>query len=254
MDNAYLIASTVLAAVAAIAGILSVHRGHRSRWTVLWMLAVFAFQLMFLAERGQLRKACPLMDSGEILNFLAWSLTLFYLLIGPVYRISLMGVFTAPVVTVLQLMAMIPGKMDANPQPVQNTNPWHETHSATSMLGYGALGLAAVTALMFLVLNHQLKGKDLRGELFKNLPPVPHLLISLKRLLWLGWALLTIGIIAGYLAPNPVPMHHFISGIAIWLAYAALIGTHRIRGLAGRTFSLATIVLFMVSLVLFVYI
>ena len=73
-------------------------------------------------------------------------------------------------------------------------NPWHETHSATSVLAYGALALAAVAGVMFLVLDRQLKEHHLKSGLFRNLPPVRELLVSLERLLWLGGGLLTIGI------------------------------------------------------------
>jgi hypothetical protein len=89
MDRWFLIVSTVLALIGGGWGMWSVSRGTRSRWTVVWMVAVFICQLGFLSIRGDLRGACPLRDTGEILVFLAWSLTLFYLLVGPAYRISL---------------------------------------------------------------------------------------------------------------------------------------------------------------------
>jgi len=98
MDRWLLLSATLLAVIGAVSGMVAVHRGHRSRWTTAWMLLVLICQLGFLGIRGSQREACPLGDRGEILVFLSWSLTLFYLLVGPAYRISLLGVFTAPVV------------------------------------------------------------------------------------------------------------------------------------------------------------
>ena len=255
MDRWFLIAATLLTAVGGTLGMISVHRGKRSSWTVAWMIAAFLCQIGFLSVRGELRAACPLMDRGEILAFLAWSLTLFYLLVGPAYRISLLGVFTAPVVLIFQTLALIPGTLTANPTRITGGNPWHETHSAMSVLAYGALALAAVAGVMFRVLDRQLKEHHLKSGLFRNLPPVRDLLISLERLLWLGCGLLTLGVIAGFLMPHTASAWgHLIAAVAVWLAYIALLAVKQIRGLTGRRFSLAAVVLFVLSLAVFAFV
>ncbi len=255
MDRWFLIAATLLAAAGAAWGIASVHQGRRSRATVFWMIAAFLCQLGFLSVRGQMRAACPLVGTGEILAFLAWSLTLFYLLIGPAYRISLLGVFTAPVVVLFQGFALFPGVLEMNPTRVLGGNAWHETHSAMSVLAYGALALAAVAGVMFLVLDKQLKEHHLKGGLFRNLPPVRELLTSLERLLWLGAALLTVGIIAGFLMPQTnQALGHPITAVVLWLCYLFLIGVQRVRGLTGRRLSLSAVMLFLISLVVFAFI
>jgi len=255
MDRWFLIAATLLAAVGAVWGIASVHRGRRSRATVFWIMAAFLCQLGFLSVRGQMRGACPLVGTGEILAFLAWSLTLFYLLVGPAYRISLLGVFTAPVVVIFQGFALIPGVLALNPTRVIGGNAWHETHSAMSVLAYGALALAAVAGVMFLVLDRQLKEQHLKSGLFRNLPPIRELLTSLERLLWLGGALLTVGIVAGFLMPRTtLALGHPIAAVVVWLSYLCLIGIQRVRGLTGRRLSLSTVVLFLLSLVVFAFV
>ena len=255
MDRWFLIASTLLAAIGAGWGIVSVHRGHRSHWTVVWMAATFLCQIGFLMVRGEMRAACPLMDRGEILTFLAWSLTLFYLLIGPAYRISLLGVFTAPLVVIFQILALIPGTLSASPVKVPGGNAWHETHSAMSVLAYGALALAAVAGVMFLVLDRQLKEQHLKSSLFRNLPPVRELLVSLVRLLWLGSVLLTIGIVAGFLMPHSdSAWGHLIAALAVWVGYVVLLGVKQVRGLTGRRLSLSAVFLFILSLVVFAFV
>ena len=255
MDRWFLIAATLLAAAGGVWGMISVHHGKRSPWTLAWMFGVFLCQIGFLGVRGQLRTACPLMDHGEILTFLAWSLTLFYLLIGPAYRISLLGVFTAPLVVLFQALALTPGTLTANPARLVGSNPWHETHSATSVLAYGALALAAVAGVMFLVLDRQLKEQHLKSGLFRNLPPVRELLISLERLLWLGSGLLTVGIAAGLLMPRTAAAWgHLIAAMAVWFAYALLLGIKQVRGVTGRRLSLSAVILFLLSLAVFAFI
>jgi ABC-type uncharacterized transport system permease subunit len=255
MDRWFLVASTLLALIGATGGMMAVHQGKRSSWTVAWMLGAFLCQIGFLSVRGQLRAACPLNDPGEILAFLAWSLTLFYLLVGPAYRISLLGVFTAPVVVIFQGLALLPRVLTTNPQKMAGGNPWHETHSAMSVLAYGALALAAVAGVMFLVLDKQLKDHHLKSGLFRNLPPVRELLVSLERLLWLGGFLLTIGILAGFLMPHTASAWgHLIAAVAVWFGYIALLAIKRVRGLTGRRLSLATVLLFALSLVVFAFV
>nr|WP_246417977.1 cytochrome c biogenesis protein CcsA [Haloferula luteola] len=192
------------------------------------------------------------MGLGEILVFLAWSLTVFYLLVGTTYRLSLLGVFSTPVVVVLQLVALIPGVLESNPQRVAATDAWRETHAAMSVLGYGALALAAVAAVMFLVLNQQLKSHHLGSGLFKNLPPARELLVSLRRLLWLGWVMLSVGVVAGVRMPRTEGSEaHLVAAMGVWVAYAVLLGVLQLRGITGKRLSMWTVLLFVVSLSVF---
>ncbi|MGE9270498.1 MAG: cytochrome c biogenesis protein CcsA [Verrucomicrobiales bacterium] len=247
--------ATLFALLGGVTGMLSLRGGRRSRLTVAWMAAAFLAQVVYLSLRGGFREACPLVGEGEILAFLAWSLTLFYLLVGPTYRLSLLGVFTAPVVVVLQTVALLPGVWVVSPMAIEGTNGWRETHSAMSVLGYGALGLAAVAAVMFLVLNRQLKSHHLTSGLFRNLPPVRELLTSMRRLLWLGWTMLSVGIVAGFRMPHGSDANwHLLAALGVWVGYAILLGVIQFRGLAGRRFAMVTVLLFVLSLSVFVVI
>lgn len=252
MDRWLLLAATLLAVIGGGSGMLSVHHGVRSRWTVVWMVGVLLCQFGFLGLRGQIRGACPLQDLGETLVFLAWSLTLFYLLVGPAYRLSLLGVFTTPLVAVLQVLALFYGWLGPAPKWVGETSVFHALHSATSVLAYGALGLAGIAGSMFLVLDRQLKDQILRSGLFRNLPPVRDLLVSLERLLWLGTGLLTVGVVAGFLMPRTTPAHsHTIVAMAVWAGYAALLVVKSFRGLTGRKLALSAVGIFVFSLLVF---
>ncbi len=256
MDRWLLICATLLAAVGGAWGMVSVHRGRRSLWTIVWMVGVFAFQFAFLLLRGQQHHACPLIGDGEILVFLSWALTLFYLLVGSTYRISLLGVFTAPAVAVFQGIALLPGMLDDAPRKIETGNFWHEIHSSTSVLAYGALALSAVAGVMFLILDRQLKDHHLKSGLFRNLPPVRNLLVSLERMLILGTSLLTLGIIAGFLMPrgDHHVLAHLLSALAVWSGYVCLVAVKMTRGLTGRRLALAVVILFVLSLGVFAFV
>jgi ABC-type uncharacterized transport system permease subunit len=108
---------------------------------------------------------------------------------------------------------------------------------------------------MFLVLDRQLKEQHLKSGLFRNLPPVRELLISLERLLWVGSGLLTVGITAGLLMPRTAAAWgHLIAAMAVWFAYALLLGIKQVRGVTGRRLSLSAVILFFLSLAVFAFI
>jgi ABC-type uncharacterized transport system permease subunit len=113
------------------------------------------------------------------------------------------------------------------------------------------LALAAVAGVMFLVLDRQLKEQHLGSGLFRNLPPVRSLLVSLTRLLRIGVLLLTVGLGCGamtmHFGDGKVP-GHFLVAVATWAGYLGLLGVQHLRGLAGRRVALAAVLLFAGSL------
>lgn len=253
MERWYLALATLVVATAGVLGLQAVRRGGHSRWTVWLMAGGFVVQLLALSERGKLRGQCPLGDTGEILLFLAWSLVLFYLLVGPTYRISLLGLFTAPVVVLFQVVALIPGVMASEVVHAEKVDPWGETHAATSVLSYGAFALAAVAGIMFLVLNKQLKQATLTTGLFKNLPPVSSLISSQARLIWIGLVLMTVGMVSGYMMEGVSKDAHLNVARAVWLAYFIMMVIYHWRGITPRRFSVAVMVFFVGSLGVFAF-
>lgn len=252
MERLYLALATVLVGLAGALGAHAVHSGRRSRWTIGLMAAGFAAQYLALHVRGELRGQCPLGDKGELLVFLAWSLVLFYLVVGRPYRLSLLGIFTAPVVVIFQLIALVPGMMETNVERVVVVDPWREIHAATSVLSYGAFALAGVAGIMFLVLNAQLKQAHLSTGLFKNLPPVNTLVASMVRLLWIGLGLMTVGMVSGYLMEGVSSQAHLNVARGVWVAYFGLLLVHHWRGMTPRRFASAVIAIFLASLSVFV--
>ena len=252
MTERWLLAlATSFAAFAAVNAWRSLTTGHRSRFTLPILGVTFVLQLMALGLRGEMRGACPLSDTGEVLMFLSWSLVLFYLVVGPAYRLSLLGLFTAPLVVVLHLIVLIPGVMSPHPEHVLTPDAWRETHAALSVLSFGALTLAAVSGIMFMVLDKLLKEKKFTSGLFNNLPSIHHLIDSIKRLLLMGLVILTVGIIAGFLTPNLDFNRHLIVASAVWVAYAILVALAFFRGLPPHKLALSSVLFLLISLLAF---
>lgn len=217
------------------------------------MLASFVCQFVVLGIRGEMRGSCPLGDTGEMLIFSAWAVTMCYLAVGSVFRLSLLGVFTAPLVGFLLSGALIPGMLENNPPHADQVDGWREAHAALSVLAYGALGLAAVSAVMYLVLDRQLKGGVSTKGLFRNLPPVRELDLVVHRLLWLGLFLLTFGVISGIVmkTTGDTAAKHLLAATGQWIAYLLLLVISMWRGIPPKRFAIVTVVLFFCSLLIF---
>src|SRR5258708_5238041 len=145
MDRLLLIASTFcfLFGFAYTMHALGARAYQRSWLNFFAILGGFACQTAFLYVRGAQLGRCPLTNLFEVLIFLSWSMVLFYLLIGPTYRLSLLGVFTSPLVFVFQVLALLLLR-DAPAAAKIAPNRWLEMHAALSVVAYGAFALACV--------------------------------------------------------------------------------------------------------------
>ena len=144
MDRFFLVISTFCFLLAVVRTGFAMRAGlyRPVRFNFFAIIAGFAFQTAFLSVRGHALGRCPLTNLFEVFVFLAWSVALIYLLIGPAYQLSLMGAFTAPLVFVLQAFSLV-APLDRPPGPRLPANPWLEFHASISLIAYGAFALAA---------------------------------------------------------------------------------------------------------------
>src|SRR5947208_1041858 len=139
----------------------------------------FIFQTAFLSIRGHELHRCPVTNLFEVLMFLAWSVALIYMVIGPAYRLSLMGAFTAPLVFLIQTLALL-APIDVRHPAKLPANAWLEFHASMSIVAYGAFALACVAGVMYLVQERQLKTHQLHS-FFYHLPPLTDLFADWRR-------------------------------------------------------------------------
>ncbi len=246
-----LVIAAVLAGMAGVLGVRSIVLDRKiSGWSVLLVLLSFGAQLWWLGLRGELRGSCPLQDSGEILVFLAWSISLFYLIVGSAYRVTLLGMFSAPLVMVMLLIALIPGVLEEHPARQLNVDYWGEMHSAVSVLSYGALALGAVSAVMFLILDRYLKMHEVKSGLFRKMPPVHTIVASVIRLTVTGVSFLTLGIFCGLMMRTHGGSHLWVA-VLVWVAYISCLGIWFVRGMTPKKMSVLVVMLFAASLSVF---
>lgn len=218
-----------------------------SKLNFLATLIGFVGQSAFLYLRGQQVGRCPLTSLFEVFVFLSWALVLFYLLIGPTYRLSLLGLFTSPLVFSLQVVALLLLR-DAPKRLAEPPNPWMELHAAISVVAYGAFALAGVAGVMYLVQERQLKTHHIHS-IFYHLPPIRDLAVANSRLILTGVALLAVGIGAGFMVGNWQSHASKVAwSVGVWVIYGAIIGLSKGHQLSPRRVAWLSVAAFSVAL------
>lgn len=185
------------------------------------MLAGFALQTAAVYLRGHEVGQCPMKSLSDILVFIAWSVALLYFLVGSTFRVSLLGMFTAPLLVAMQGLAFVvpnafpayaaKGKIDA----------LVEVHVALALIAYAAFALACVTGAMYLLQERLLK-RHLIGGLFYQLPPIQGLARAIQRMVLLGVILLSISLLVSLRLTNPVAGPKLVVAWGVWGLYALI--------------------------------
>jgi HemX protein len=250
VDRVFLIISTICFLAAVVRTGIALRAGvfRPGRFNFLAIGLGFVFQTAFLSIRGHALGRCPLTNLFEVFVFLAWSVALIYMLVGPTYRLSLMGAFTAPLVVLLQGFALI-APIDVRHLAKVPANSALEFHASVSLVAYGAFALACIAGVMYLVQERQLKTHQLRS-IFYHLPPLTDLFAAITRLLCLGFILYTVGIASGFFTGRPLPRVQVVAAIAVWLLYAAILQGRYFRRIAPKRVATLCIIGFSVALTL----
>jgi HemX protein len=244
MERQLLLGSTLCFLVAVAHTLATLREGmfRPRRFNFIAIVLGFALQSAFLYVRGHALGRCPITNLFEVFVFLAWSLALIYLVIGPAYRLSLMGAFTAPLVLLIQGFALLAPIDIQHPVRVA-VNPWLEFHASMSMIAYGAFALACVAGVMYLVQERQLKTHQLHS-IFYHLPPLTNLFSAMTRLLWVGFALYTAGLVSGFFTGGPLPRLKMICAFAVWIFYGTILQGRHLHHLAPKRIAALCILAF----------
>lgn len=202
----------------------------------------------WLILRGQAEGSCPMNSLFDVLIFLAWSVGLIFLLVGPAYRLSLMGAFTAPLALVLLLAALL---LPISRDPVARAvpNPLIELHGGLSLIAYGCFGLAGVAGGMYLIQERQLKSGRFPA-MAQHLPPISDLATVNRLLVAWGLGLLTAAFAAGLVSGLHVHGIKFWASAGIWLAYVLMWVSQRLWPASARRFAALSVGIFAAALAL----
>jgi ABC-type uncharacterized transport system permease subunit len=216
------------------------------------LIGGFLFQTLGLNLRGAAIKGCPLGNIFEISQFIVWSLMILYFIIGPAFRLRLLGLFTAGLAGMWGGATLLVPSWDM-PYPLGlfGGNPWIELHAALAIFSYGIFAIVALVSVMFLVQQHGLKKKQFKG-VYQYLPSVQQLDLMAKRLLITGVLVLTAALIFGAVFwishPEGVPVFKLSSTCLVWAGYLTVVVLRIQKRLVTRRHALASIGLFLFAL------
>ncbi|HEX2861112.1 MAG TPA: cytochrome c biogenesis protein CcsA [Lacunisphaera sp.] len=216
------------------------------------LVAGWVSQMAGLYVRGLATGGCPLSNTFELVQFVAWSAMVVYFFVGTAFRVSLLGLFTAGYAASLALVSLLVPPWDAvRGQKIFGTNPWIELHAALAVFSYGVFGLLALTSVMQLLQNWSLKHKRLNG-LFWFLPSVVQLDQINTRMLALGVLLLTfsLGVGAVWWAQDTasVDLAKLVVTVGIWAVYLAVFLLRWRAWLVSVRFAWVCLVMFILAL------
>lgn len=219
------------------------------------ILLGFVVQTRGLYLRGLDVHGCPLGNNMERIQFILWSVVLGYLIVRLLFRLNLLGSFSAGLASLGGATSLLPSGLDKAYwlEPGYERlfpGPWIELHASVAIFSYGLFALLAVVSVMYLVQQKALRSKR-PGKLGPHLPSMSQLETGGERLLLVGVIFLTVSIAVGSLhwvrAPENVSPAKLGVTLALWLAYCALWYLHFRQRLYGQKFAKACIALFVAA-------
>ena len=228
----------------------------RDDWVNYSLIAAgVALHTLAMAKRGMTLRSCPVNNLYEATTFLLWALGLACLVYSLLPRFKFLAAFTAPVLFTVGVFALMPSLDPPHGPTPEFSGALRSLHAATILQSYGAFGLAAVAAAMFLMQQHDLKFHKLRA-LLSSLPSIQRLELITTRLVIVGFLLLTVGLTAGSQLPRKDGISYFsdakvIWSALLWLVYLEQLVAHKFFGRSARRFAVGVIVAFVFLLLTF---
>jgi len=228
-----------------------------SHVSYLLLLLAFSLHTATMLRRGFRLDRCPVTNLYEATIFAMWTIVAVYLVVGLWSRLRFLGAFASPVLFGIGVFALMPSLDATHGSRPELPAAWTSVHAALMSLSYGAFGLSAVAALMYLMQERNLKLHKLRA-IFSLMPPIQRLEAAAGRLLVSGFILLTLGLLSGVVDLTHINNPHLYRGdpkivwsVGVWLLYLGLVVMRWRFAQGGRRFALSAIGSFVFVLLTF---
>ncbi len=256
-DRHFFLLAVLLYGCATVYSVFLWRKGfRRDEWVNYILLALgVALHSLAMTKRGLTLHSCPVNNLYEAMTFLLWALGLASLVYALLPRFKFICAFAAPLLFTVGVFALMPSLDPPHGPKPEFSGALRSLHAATILQAYGAFGLAAVAAGMFLMQRHDLKVHKLRA-LLSLLPSIQRLELIALRLVAVGFVLLTVGLVAGWDLPRPADKPYFsdtkvVWSALLWLVYLEGLVAYKVFGRSSRRFAVGVIVSFVLLLLTF---
>lgn len=212
-------------------------RSKMADWAARVTWGTLAIHAAYLGARGAAHHAWPFTSKAEFLSWLALAITIIHAFTERKERARHTGVFFLGIALPFQLGASVL-MTPPTTHPVLLEHPIYGIHVAFVLLGFAALAVGALYAMMFILLSRQLKARSL-GLIFRRLPPLLKLEAFSKHSTVAGIFLLGAGLIAGHFVAiysvgsySPWDPKVIVTDLA-WIGYMVALFVIKVRGLSG---------------------
>jgi ABC-type uncharacterized transport system permease subunit len=204
---------------------------------------VHTFELgMYTMELG----VPPMAGRTGAVSTFVWMLAVSYLSIEVSTDERGIGIFVTPLLVALQAL-VAHGEMPTD-VPRYFATPFVAVHVGALLFAYASFALACVIGITYVLLFRELKRRT-PGMFFQRLPSLQVLDRMNMRAIWIGWLLLTIGLVGGALwlrdvsaqMTNDPRLPHMtladpkiLMAVVTWLVYGMLLASRRWAGLTPR--------------------
>ncbi len=203
------------------------------------LYAMLGVHLLYMVLRGVAQQAWPLASKAEFFSLLAISIFSVWLFTQRDEEESQTGIFFLGITSTFQVLAaalMIPVSEATHTLLLES--PIYGIHVVFMVLGFAALAVGALEAVMYIMLSRQLKARAM-GLVFQKLPPLMRLEEMSRRATIAGIFLLGTGLLVGHVAAlyvfegvNPWDPKIVLTDLAWGAYFIGWLGV-RLKGLSG---------------------
>lgn len=173
---------------------------------------------------------------GVAVSAIVWLTVLIYWLGNFVYRLDGLQALVMP----LAALAVLLPVLAPEPRPLPNTESFaFQVHLLIAIVAYSLFTIASLHVLLMTLLERHLHQGGM-PVMLQRLPPLLTMEAMLFRILWTGFALLTLTLLTGVVFSEELFgkaakfNHKTVFGVASWLIFAALLGGRYAYGWRGR--------------------
>jgi len=224
--------------LAAVLYLLNIYiRNKRYQLLSTLILAIgFCFNTAMIINRWIEANRPPFKTLFESLILFSWCIILLYLIIEIVHRVRIVGIFATITSVIIMIYAIIKIDIDSINLPAALQSGWFIPHVVIYFLGYAALFISFVTAILYFFFPERKKLLDnnLLGQEYLDFDEYTYKIIIF------GFTMLTVGLLIGALWAKEAWGDYWVWdpketwSLITWIVYIVYFHFRRVKGWRGK--------------------